>query len=154
MQIKIEGIIPTLTPIAFERALTGYQSDERLADGEVKIDNEAMKSVLVAALFLGSLNYLVEKGYDWDNTKGLLTSSLLNTEDLNETNLKKIEQLLSAFFEFRIIREEHAFDDWLCEVWWEHFQSSVYTYPSAMSNAISYILSFKEVLNKCEIIDS
>jgi len=43
------------------------------------------------------------------------------------------------------------FDDWLCEVLWPAFQTTPYSYPSAMSRLVAYCLEIGNTLRRCEV---
>ena len=53
---------------------------------------------------------------------------------------------------YRIIREGHPFDDWLCEVIWPIFRDDKYIYPSSMSGIISYGLNYKSIFERSDIL--
>jgi hypothetical protein len=56
-----------------------------------------------------------------------------------------IRKFIIAFRNCKIIRQDHAFDDWLCEVVWPFFRDDEYVYPSPIARLISYGLDQKYI---------
>jgi hypothetical protein len=78
----------------------------------------------------------------------LLMQSVEAIPDFSPTEAKATLDLVNRFLSYRIIREDHSLDNWLCEALWPAFQAAPYSYPSAMSRVMSYALEMGNTLRK------
>jgi hypothetical protein len=148
IRAPLSKILPSFLPVLIERGVLGYEAGSLIASEEL-ISREQLHALLAASAFIGALNYAVEQGLDFGQVDEALIRSITDIKELTSTETKLTLELINRFKTFRIIRENHSLDDWLCESLWPAFQSSSYRYPSAMSGAVAYALNIKQSLQKC-----
>lgn len=137
-------------PILLERGILGYESDT-LLENENRILREPLHALLVASALIGIHKHAVDRGLDFDRVEEALIRSVSEIKEINSAESLLALALVNKFRTFSIIRENHTFDDWLCEALWATFQSSSYRYPSVMSNALAYALNIDKSLQKCTL---
>jgi len=148
LRAPLGKILPSFMPTIIERGIPGYESVELIAN-EARLLPEQLRPLLTVSALIGSLNYAVEKEFDFDSTLDALINSINEVKELSSNEAKLAVDLANRFFNYHIIREDHPLDDWLCESLWKEFQTGNYSYPSAMSDVISYALNIKFSLQKC-----
>jgi len=151
LRAPIERILPSFVPVTLERGVPGYEAAPISLAGERRLSASEIRSLLAAAVFLGALEHASNLQFDMHRVRETLTRTLLSLPDLSEEERQHALRLVERFFDFKIIREDHPFDDWLCEAWWAEFQSIPYSYPSAMSEAVAYGLEVRRSLSKCTL---
>ena len=153
LHISLKEVLPSFIPAKLGAAVAGYEASSNRVAGEKVLDRFALRSLLVASTYLGTVIHVIERDYDFKTTRKILSDSLGYIDELTEQEKAYSLQLVDAFYNFNIIREDHFLDDWICEAWWTKFQSIPYEYPSAMSKLISYGLSINQALEKCSVIE-
>jgi hypothetical protein len=148
VRAPIGRILPSFAPVLFERGIPGYDRSSMIP-GESRIAPESLRALFIASAFLGTLNHAAERGLDADRVTDTLKQSIDEIPGVTRSEAQQAIDLVNRFYSFRIIREEHSFDDWLCEALWSTFQEVPYSYPSAMSAAISYGLTIGNSLKAC-----
>ncbi len=144
-------ILPSFLPVLLERGLPGYESAKVRLGGEERLDQMQIRSLITAAAYLGVETYALDRDFDSDRVQASLTASLAQVSELSSEEMTFALQLVDDFYEYKFIRKDHPFDDWLCEAWWDEFQGIPYSYPSIMSDAVAYGLTIKQTLSKCEL---
>lgn len=150
IQAPIATILPTFIPAILENGVPGYEGLPCVL-GEERLHFAEIRSLYAASVFLAALEHAVGKEFDHEQVRQILFQSLSDVRELTSDEKALTLLLIERFFNFKIIRADHPFDDWLCEALWEQFQSIPYTYPSAMSQAVSYGLTVNHSLNKCSL---
>lgn len=149
LRAPLARILPSFLPVVLERGVPGYESAE-LISGEKRLARTEIRPLLVAACYMGALDYAGGQ-LEAERVEASLSRSLQELADLSAMEKAASTELIAKFFGYRIIRENHPFDDWLCEAWWPLFQDIPYQYPSAMSDAVAYGLAIRESLKKCSL---
>jgi hypothetical protein len=149
LRAPLAKILPSFLPVLLERGVPGYESAE-LISGEKRLARTEIRSLLVAACYMGALDCAGGQ-LDMTRVEEALSRSLQELPELSAAEKGASSELIATFSNFRIIRENHSFDDWLCEAWWPVFQSVPYQYPSAMSDAVAFGLAIRQSLKKCSI---
>lgn len=149
----ISTLVPTIMSVIFERGIPGYMNHSELTENEKRVSEEVIKALLTASFILGATDYLSGIGYHWDDTMAKLVNSIPEFKELTSDQMDNSKKFIQLFFDYRIIRENHSFDDWITETWWEHLQDCEYRYPSALSEAIAYSLQNVYLLNKLTFLD-
>lgn len=146
----LNKILPSFIPGLLEVGIPTYE-DSNFIKGENRLTLSEIRALFVASAFLGTLEHAMKMEFDSERVRGILSQSIseLSELSLDEKNLSF--QLINRFFNFKIIRADHPFDDWLCEALWEQFQTIPYDYPSAMSAAVSSGLNINRILNNCSL---
>lgn len=147
----IEKILPSFVPVILERGVPGYQSDGALLPSERRLDTSEIRSVLIAAAYLGALEHAGNLDFDTAKVCEILTRTVGELPDCILEEKALALELIQSFLNVNFIRAEHPFDDWICEAWWPRFQVIPYAYPSAMANAISYGLSVNKTLGQFQL---
>lgn len=150
LRAPIEKILPSFIPSILERGVPGYK-DVQSIPGEKRLSSADIRSLFVASVLLGTLEHAGNKDFDIKRVRQILTQSVSELNELSSDEKTFSLQLVESFYNFKIIRAEHPFDDWVCEALWEKFQNIPYAYPSAMSTAISYGLTINHTLSKCSL---
>lgn len=149
IRAPLSKILPSFVPVLLERGVPGYATEET-SQGEARLSETNVRSLLAASAYLGALDYAGQH-LDSKRVESALTQSLEQLQELAPEERAFALKLIKTFFGYRIIRENHAFDDWLCEAWWSTFQPGPYKYPSAMSGAVFFGLSIRDSLRKCAL---
>jgi hypothetical protein len=149
LRAPLSAILPSTIPTLLEKGVPGYVAAPTIATNERKLSEEEVRPVIAAAVFLGALNYVGSKGFNLRAVEAAFDRSLNQVMALSEAERESVRALLRRFRSFKIIRETHAFDDWICESWWVDYQNAEYEYPSQMANAIAYDLDVKRILERC-----
>jgi hypothetical protein len=144
-------ILPSFLPVLLERGLPGYEDSELRLTDEERLGQLEIKSVIAASAFLGVESYAVDRDFETERVRSSLTASLAQISELSPDEMTYVLHLVDEFYSYKFIREDHPFDDWVCEAWWDQFQSIPYVYPSTMSDAIAYGLTISNSLRKCEL---
>ena len=144
-------ILPSFLPVLLERGVPGYEDTEIRMEGEERLGQMEVRSLITAAAYLGVETYALDRDFDTDRVQASLTASLAQVSELSSDEMTFALQLVDDFYEYKFIREDHPFDDWLCEAWWDEFQSIPYSYPSTLSDAVAYGLTISHTLSKCEL---
>ncbi len=144
-------ILPSFLPVLLERGVPGYEGAEIHLEGEERLDQMQIRSLITAAAFLGVETYVLDRDFDSERVQTSLTASFAQVSELSPEEMTFALQLVDDFYEYKFIRKDHSFDDWLCEAWWDEFQSIPYSYPSTMSDAVAYGLTIKNTLDKCDL---
>jgi hypothetical protein len=147
IRAPIDRILPSFAPVIFERGIPGYATEE-LSLGETRILAEHLRPLLIASGLIGAWSHALEHGFDSDRVLELLMQSVEAIPDFSPTEAKATLDLVNRFLSYRIIREDHSLDNWLCEALWPAFQAAPYSYPSAMSRVMSYALEMGNTLRK------
>jgi hypothetical protein len=142
-------LLPSFLPVLLERGVPGYESAE-LTSGEKRLARAEIRSLLLAASYLGALDYAGGQ-LEMTRVEESLNRSLQELPELSPAEKDASRELIAEFINYRIIRENHPLDDWICEAWWSRFQSIDYQYPSAMSEAVAYGLAIRQSLRECSI---
>ncbi|MGO9267790.1 MAG: hypothetical protein ACLQBA_23365 [Candidatus Binataceae bacterium] len=150
IRAPLDKILSTFAPVQFERGIPGYAGDT-LIPGERRIVLESLRALFVAANYIGTVNHCARLGMDHKKVSEALTQSVNAIPSLTAQESQTALDLIHRFTSFRIIRADHALDDWVCEALWPAFQAVPYSYPSAMSRAIAYGLTIDGSLQKCVV---
>lgn len=148
IRAPLNNILPSFVPVQFERGIPGYAGDT-LIPGEGRIVLGSLRALFVAAGYIGAMNHCARLGMDQKKVSEALTQSVSAIAGLTAQESQTALALIDRFTSFRVIRAEHALDDWVCEALWPAFQTVPYSYPSAMSRAIAYGLTIDSSLQKC-----
>ena len=143
-------ILPSFIPILIERGVPGYEKSSSLIPGEKRLTEIQVRSLLTAAAYFGALDYVGQR-LDGNQVQTILDQSVKNVSVLSSEEIKTVLDLIERFYGFGVIRENHAFDDWLSEAWWSWAQTVPYRYPSAMSEAVTYGLTIRQSLDRCSL---
>lgn len=149
LRAPISAILPSFLPVLIERGVPGYESARISLTGERRLTRSQIRALLAATAYLGALEHARNLNFDTTRVQENLTRTLLEVPDLTDDERKHSLHLIDQFFNCKVIRADHSFDDWLCEVWWPEFQTIPYTYPSAMAGAVAYGLGIRQSLNNC-----
>ena len=147
LRAPIATILPSFLPVLMERGVPGYESVHISLTGERRLTRSQIRALLAAAAYLGALEHVGNLNFDATRVQEILTRTLLEVPDLTVDQRKHSLHLIDRFFNCKVIRANHSFDDWLCEVWWPEFQTIPYAYPSAMSDAVAYGLGIRQSLS-------
>jgi hypothetical protein len=147
----IHLILPSFLPVIIERGLPGYAAALTALNGEKRLNQPQLRALLAASAFMGVVEHAGRLNFDADRVEVSLTGALREVPDLSVDERGHAQRLIDLFFKCKIIREEHSFDDWLCEVWWSEFQTIPYEYPSAMAGAVAYGLGIRQSLSNCTL---
>ena len=152
LRAPLSKILPSFIPVFIERGLPEYMADNGLTPGESRLSATQVRSLLAASAFLGTLDYVGQRlDLDFDRLNASITDSLQVVSELTPDEINLAFQLIDAFYKYKFIRENHAFDDWLCEARWPIFQNTPYRYPSPMSGIVSCGLTIRLLLDKCTL---
>jgi hypothetical protein len=147
----IHLILPSFLPVIIERGLPGYEAALTPLNGEKRLNQPQLRALLAASAYMGVVEHAGRLNFDADRVEVSLTGALRAVPDLSVDERGHAQRLIDLFFKSKIIREEHSFDDWLCEVWWSEFQTIPYEYPSAMAGAVAYGLGILQSLSNCTL---
>jgi hypothetical protein len=151
MKISLGQVLPSFIPVKLQDAVKGYEGIKIDVDGEKRLSHAEIRSLLAASTFLGTLVHAADRDFDFNKTREILTESLNYVDGLTSDERECALQLVDAFINFNIVREDHYIDDWVSEALWGKFQTVSYEYPSAMSKLVSYGLSINKALEECTI---
>ena len=142
-------ILPSFIPIFLEKGVPGYEGTHISVLGEKRLSKAEIRSLLVACVYLGIEEHAGNRNFDSEKVRQILTRSLSELNELSPEEKMLSLRLVDRFYNYKVIRADHSFDDWVCEALWDQFQGIPYVYPSAMSNAVSYGLTINQSLEKC-----
>ena len=148
IRAPLSTVLPSFAPVILERGIPGYEADP-LAEGELRIQRDELKALLIASAYIGALNHALKHEFKYESAAETLAASMLQIRDISEDERRLAADLVERFRSYRVIREDHSLDDWVSEALWPAFQRTPYVYPSAMSGAVAYGLSIDETLQKC-----
>ncbi len=123
LRAPISRILPSFLPVLVERGVPGYESALITLTGERRLSRTQIRALLAAAAYLGTLEFAGNLNFDAARVQEILTRTLLDVPDLTTDERQHSLHLIDRFFSCKIIRADHSFDDWLCEVWWPEFQT-------------------------------
>jgi hypothetical protein len=144
-------ILPSFAPVILERGLPGYALADLQIPGERRLTPSELRSLLIGSAFIGIEALAIEQQFDRERFIPILAHSVRTLQELTPPEQERSLELVQAFKEFRIIRSDHAFEDWICEALWELHQTAAYAFPSAMSDAVAYGLTIIQSLQKCTL---
>ncbi len=150
-QTTFSTILPMFGAVALERGVPGYAAAELLVAGERWLTAGEIRSILIAATFIGIDAFAVEQNFDRDRVFAALAKSIFTVREFTPEEMERSWELVQMFSNFKTLRTEHAFDDWICESWWSSCQTVPYAYPSAMSGAVAFGLGVRQALLKCTL---
>lgn len=142
----IHLILPSFLPLLIERALPGYEGAPIPLNGEKRLTRPQLRALLAASAYLAIVEHAGRLNFDEARVKDSLTRALHAVPDLDVNERGHAQRLIDLFFNYKIIRADHSFDDWLCEAWWSEFQTIPYEYPSAMADVVAYGLGIRQSL--------
>jgi hypothetical protein len=148
--LDLYQLLPNCVPAYIEKVLPGWK-ETKLNDGEIRLLDSEVKAVLVYAAYFGAVNFLLKSGSGLTEITNVLDASISNIDLIDENEILLSRKLISTFNNYHIIRENHPYDDWLCEAIWPLFQTSSYKYPSGISHIIWYGLNIQNIMEKIDI---
>lgn len=138
---------PDVSPVCVIAKERLYSEGDAASSTEGR-DGTVAKALRIAIKRAG-LRRNVHEVFAYETSGIILSQSLGRVGVLSESEKKRALELVERFHSYRIIREDHPLDDWVCEALWPAFQKAPYVYPSAMSGAVAYGLSIDQTLQKC-----
>jgi len=149
-RLSIESIIPSFAGLLLRDAATEYAEAE-LLDGERRLEEAEIRQLLLASCFIAVEATATQRGFDPDHVRTILTDSMFSLREYPMADRRNAVILVHDFSSYPIIREDHAFEDWICEALWHQFQTIPYEFPSAMSGVIAQGLRVMIALDKLEL---
>ena len=147
----IDKLLPLIMPAGLEKVVPGYYAEVQDIDAGQVLSESQVKAVLLYSVYYCALNHLVSEGYEHQEIINTLDDSIDDVDCLEDGEKELARKLITAFTSYNIIREDHAFDDWLCEAVWPIFRDDEYVYPSPISRIISYGLNYKNILEMSDM---
>lgn len=149
-QLPIESIIPSFAGLLVRDAIAEY-AEAKPVDGERQLDEPEVRQLVLASCFIATEATSILRGFDRDRVRTILTDSMFALREYPMVDRRNAVILAHDFSSYPIIREDHAFEDWICEALWHQFQTIPYEFPSAMSGVISQGLRVMVALDKVEL---
>lgn len=149
-KLSIDSVIPSFAGLLLRDAIAGYAEAKRL-DGEKQLDEAEVRQLVLAACFIAAEANAILRGFDQDRVRTTLTDSMFSLREYPMVDRRNAIILAHDFSSYPIIREDHAFEDWICEALWHQFQTISYEFPSAMSGVIAQGLRVIVALDKVEL---
>tara|TARA_B110000003_G_scaffold121946_1_gene124366 strand:+ start:905 stop:1393 length:489 start_codon:yes stop_codon:yes gene_type:complete len=150
--LHVDAVLPVIMPAGLDKVVPGYYLEVQDIDASQVLSESQIKAILLYSIYYCVLNHLLSEGYELQEITYKLDSSIDDVDCLEEDEKGLARKLITAFGNYRIIREGHPFDDWLCEVIWPIFRDDKYIYPSSMSGIISYGLNYKSIFERSDIL--
>ena len=147
--LYIDSFLSVIMPVVLEKGVPGYYAEA--SEFEPVLSEGQVNAVLTYSVYHGVLNYLASAGYDYQEITNTLDGSINNVDCLGDDVKELARQFIAAFQNYKIIREDHTLDDWLCEVVWPFLRDDEYVYPSALSRLISYGLDQKFIFEISDV---
>jgi len=147
----VDKILPAIMPAGLEKVVPGYYAEVQDIDKGKVLSESQIKAVLLYSVYYCVLNQSLVAGYEQQKIINTLDDSIDDVDCLEDAEKELARKLITTFMNFKIIREDHALDDWLCEAIWPIFTSDEYVYPSALAGIISYGLNYKNILEMSDI---
>ena len=149
-QLSIESIIPSFAGLLIRDAAAEY-AEAQLLDGERRLDEAEIRQLVLASCFIAAEATATLRGFDRDQVRTILTDSIFSLREYPMVDQRNAVILAHDFSSYPIIREDHAFEDWICEAIWHQYQTIPYEFPSAMSGVIAQGLRVMVALDKVEL---
>jgi hypothetical protein len=152
IRLTFDSIIPSFAPLILEAAAQEYAAAE-LLNGEVRLGEAELRQVSLAAMFIAVEATAIHRGFDRDRVLPILIDSVFALREYPTLDRRNAVMLADTFASHRAIRddEEQAFEDWIAEALWSHFQTIPYKFPSAMAVPIAQALRIVGALEKVEL---
>ena len=141
-ELNLEDFIQGAYPAALEKALPQLKNESEEGD---------IESLLMYSLYFCALNHCLNLGFKIQEIKLVLNKSIDKLDPTHDQCVKNAKILIDSFFNYKVIREDQAFDDSLSEAIWNIFYDTDYVYPSFISEIIAYGLDYVHILKRCEI---
>lgn len=130
-----------------EQGASAYESAP-LASGEIRIERHELRSLLLTAAYVGTLNHALKRGFGYEDAMTTLEKSLREIGGVSSSEWKLTAKLIERFHAYQAIRDDQSIRDLVSEALWPVFHKAPYTYPSAMSHAVGVGLSIDEKLQE------
>jgi hypothetical protein len=144
--LPIGGVLDFAVEQALKQGEMSYLLSKHLQVGEKILEQDQVKAVLAASTYLGVLDAAGSQGLtDTKAMEEALGQAILAHKLLSVADKKRALWLVDQFYVYKVIREEHAFDDWITEAWWNHYQSIAYRYPSGMSDLVTVGMTIRSI---------
>ena len=147
--LYVDSFLSVVMPVVLEKGVPGYYAEA--SESAPVLSEGQVNAVLTYSVYYCALNYLASAGYDYQEIINTLDGSINNVDCLGDDVKELARQFISAFQNYKIIREDHTLDDWLCEVVWPFLRDDEYVYPSALSRLISYGLDQKFIFEISDV---
>jgi len=149
--LYIDSFLPVIMPVVLEKGVPGYYAEVSDFDADQVLSESQVNAVLTYSVYYCAQNHLLNEGYEYQEIINTLDSSIDNVDCLEDDEKELTRKFIIAFRNYKIIRQDHAFDDWLCEVVWPFFRDDEYVYPSPIARLISYGLDQKYIFEISDI---
>lgn len=147
--LYIDSFLSVIMPVVLEKGVPGYYAEA--SESEPLLSEGQVNAVLTYSVYYCALNYLASAGYDYQEIINTLDGSINSVDRLGDDDKELARKFIAAFRNYKIIREDHTLDDWLCEVVWPFLRDDQYVYPSALSRLISYGLDQKFIFEISDV---
>ena len=149
-KLSIDSIIPSFAGLLVRDATAEY-AEAKLLDGERQLNEAEIRQLVLASCFIAAEANAILRGFDQERVSTILTDSVFSLREYPMVDRRNAVILAHDFSSYPIIREDHAFEDWICEALWHQFQTIPYEFPSAMSGLIAQGLRVIIALDKVEL---
>ena len=149
--LYIDSFLSVIMPVVLEKGVPGYYAEVSDFDADQVLSESQVNAVLTYSVYYCAQNCLLNEGYEYQEIINTLDSSIDNIDCLKNDEKELTRKFIIAFRNCKIIRQDHAFDDWLCEVVWPFFRDDEYVYPSPIARLISYGLDQKYIFEISDI---
>jgi len=152
VRLAFESIIPSFAPLIIADA-AAVHADAALLEGEVRLGDAELRQLVLASMFICVEATAIHRGFDRERVRPLLVDSIFALREYPMLDRRNAVMLADDFANHPVIRDDDdlAFEDWICEALWSHFQTIPYQYPSATSGVIAQVLRIAGALEKVEL---